>query len=743
MSEKKIVNSKDYWEKRFTEDWESEQGPSQSRFFARLALSNLPSWLFEKIKSQRLTVADWGCAQGDGTNVLASVIDAEQLTGIDFSDVAVDQAKDRYQKIRFVCENWLDKKSRKYSSYDVVFSSNTLEHFQRPHEVLKRLSEQAEKAIVLALPFRELDRIDEHFCSFFLDNISIELPNGFRLVWSRVVDCRRLPDTLWDGEQIFLVYVSPSWLTSLSLTLADSLLEHQDSVSEIVTLNQNMIHRDGQIMNLNHALAERDRQIMDLNYGLAERDGQIASLNNAVSDRIEQIASLKMEIEKIKTSTSWTITRPVRFVKQLIQSPKRTSYSVAKFIFWKLPPYFRQKLHGPRHYFIRFVKGLPAFEKKVIKIKTASDLTWNEFLDQVVSRRTAFKGIFVQELVIDWKVSLYQRPQHIASALGRNGYLVIYRTDNWAGDDVEGFREVEKNVWITNRYEVCRLEGVVRSLYSTAYANTPELIMEGGRRGTLVYEYIDHISSEISGDRENVKRLQALKDFAFGGGADFIVASAKKLYDEAVEAVGEDRVVLIPNGVDTRHYRDPKHLSVSLTDGVVSFRKKFETIIGYFGALAPWLWYDAIEELVNQRTDLGFLFIGPDYYGGALKLPSSENVLYVGPVDYKILPAYALQFDVCLIPFKPGDIAKTTSPLKLFEYFALEKPVVVTSDMLECVAFREVFRGDSVIALSKAIDEAIAVKDSQKFKKRLAQLADENDWDQRARSMEIFFGPKQ
>ena len=117
------------------------------------------------------------------------------------------------------------------------------------------------------------------------------------------------------------------------------------------------------------------------------------------------------------------------------------------------------------------------------------------------------------------------------------------------------------------------------------------------------------------------------------------------------------------------------------------------------------------------------------------------NALYLGTVDYKILPSYARQFDVCWIPFAPGEIARTTSPLKLFEYFALEKPVVVTSDMLECVAFKEVFRGDSVKTLSRAIDEAIKVKSSLELKMRLAQLADENDWDERARAMEFFFKP--
>ena len=487
-------------------------------------------------------------------------------------------------------------------------------------------------------------------------------------------------------------------------------------------------------------MTERDGQIASLNQAVTERDGQIASLNQAVVDRDAQISKMDDEMRKIKQSTSWRITSPLRVAKNLVISPKRTTYSIIRSLFWKLPAGLRQALHSPRHAFVRFVRGLPPPHSQTISNSTLSDLSWTEFNEKVLSKRDHYKGVFIQELTIDWNVPLYQRPQHIATALGRLGYLVIYRTGNWAGDDVNGFREVSKNVWLTNRYEVEEIQGCVRSLYSTAYANTPESLLKNGKRGRIVYEYIDHIDPEISGDQETIRRLLSLKNFAFGGGADFIVASARKLYEEAVEAVGKEKVILVPNGVDTIHYRSPLHITTSIPEPLVLFKEKHKAIVGYFGALAPWLWYDVIAELASQRPDLGFVFIGPDYYGGSEKLPKFENVLYLGAIDYKILPAYARQFDVCFIPFKPGEIAKTTSPLKLFEYFALEKPVVVTSDMDECTAYTEVFRGGSVDELTVAIDAALNVKDSDDFKSRLRSLADKNDWLERAKSMEFCFG---
>ncbi|HMX98943.1 MAG TPA: glycosyltransferase, partial [Agitococcus sp.] len=244
---------------------------------------------------------------------------------------------------------------------------------------------------------------------------------------------------------------------------------------------------------------------------------------------------------------------------------------------------------------------------------------------------------------------------------------------------------------------------------------------------------------QISGDAENIQRLLALKDLACTSDVDFVVASARKLEEEMVSLVGKKKVISIPNGVDTRHYRNPIHKKMALPNNVVQFRKKYTNIVGYFGALAPWLWYDLINDLVKSRPDLGFVFIGPDYYGGLAKLPKAENVLYLGVVDYKILPAYAHTFDVCFIPFALGEIAKTTSPLKLFEYFALMKPVVVTSDMQECIQFQEVFSGGDVSSISQAIDKAIVIKKDHEFCQKLSNLADQNDWDKRAQELDVVF----
>ena len=319
-------------------------------------------WLIEIIRHQSLTIADWGCAQGDGTDLVASFVNPQQMVGVDFSEVAIEQATKRYPALQFATDNWLEEIAGDIETYDVVFSSNTLEHFHQPYEVLDALCKRADKAVILALPYRELERFKEHFCSFLPENIPLNLPAGFRLVWSRVIDCSNLPGSCWPGEQVLLVYGKTSWLESLNLTLSDGQLEQVDNAAEILDLGEKLAARDEQIAMLNQDVVERDEQITmlsqnvaTLSQNVAERDEQISMLHQNVAEQNEQISKLSQElseryeqisklnngwaerdvhiarlikdvaerdgqISNITTSAGWRLTAPLRFL-----FPKRIS----------------------------------------------------------------------------------------------------------------------------------------------------------------------------------------------------------------------------------------------------------------------------------------------------------------------------------------------------------------------------------------------------------------------------------
>ena len=332
MSKRSEINSDDYWDQRFQDDWEQCQGPQQSRFFARTAIENLPPWLLGQIRQEELTFADWGCAQGDGTEVLASYLDPNLLTGIDFSDVAISKASKLYPTIKFLTEDWLEPGAND-TNYDIVFSSNTLEHFHQPYKVLQHLIGRSKKAVVLALPYRELDRIEEHFFSFLPENVPFQLSDEFYLVWSRVVDCQELPETGWSGEQIVLVYAKASWIESLKLQLSDVEIDNEDSAAEMAKLQKAIAKRDEELSSVKHVMTEQRSEISVLNIGWAERDKTISALQEKLTVAEEQtskfrqeqaecdktISDLQQNLSQIEKSLSWRLMTPFRLLKQRFQ----------------------------------------------------------------------------------------------------------------------------------------------------------------------------------------------------------------------------------------------------------------------------------------------------------------------------------------------------------------------------------------------------------------------------------------
>lgn len=377
-----------------------------------------------------------------------------------------------------------------------------------------------------------------------------------------------------------------------------------------------------------------------------------------------------------------------------------------------------------------------AREKNWQNTQFRSQYYYNQ-LDKILARKPqGERKIFIQSPIIDWFVPLYQRPQHMALAMARNGYLVFYMTANSVGDRATGFHEVEENVFITNQPVHLMTEGALVSFYSTV---STLLAWQGGviektreRGNKILYEYIDHIDAEISFHTTDLlaKQFSLIDD----GAVDIGLASARSLQEELRAKLSAAPLVYVPNGVDIDHYQSvlAHDARSTVPPGMRDVVDSGKPIVGYFGAMAPWLWYPMLNELAERRKDLMFVFIGPDYLGGGSKLEKRQNVRAIGAVDYALLPYHAQHFDAAIIPFKPGDIAKTTSPLKLFEYFALGKPVVVTAGMRECEQFDEVLTAGSGDEYSQALDEALLRARNKAFVARCMQLAEQNTWDARA-----------
>ncbi len=171
------------------------------------------------------------------------------------------------------------------------------------------------------------------------------------------------------------------------------------------------------------------------------------------------------------------------------------------------------------------------------------------------------------------------------------------------------------------------------------------------------------------------------------------MATADRLYRDALTARPDCK--WCPNGVDYEHFARARDRKAGLPpQAMAPVLAVGKPIIGYCGALARWFDYDLVGAVAAQRQDLAFVLIGPDYDhtlvgSGLYRLP---NVTWLGPRPYSDLPQFLRYFDAAMIPFRLNPITHATSPLKLFEYMARGKPVVITP-MQESIVIEQCWWG--------------------------------------------------
>ncbi|REE22548.1 methyltransferase family protein [Paraburkholderia sp. BL27I4N3] len=332
------INSKQYWDHRFSTDWVSAGGHGQTRFFATLAAKLMPDWFKDLVLREQLKICDWGCAEGQGVDELSKWLGVNSITGVDISEVAIGKAQASFPHRRFKAQSFDN-----LDDYDVIFSSNTLEHFDRPFDVVARLAEHTKRFLVLLLPFQEYDRIPEHFFTFDLDNIPVCPVPGFAAVACRVVDAAKINIEYWNGKQILLVYARLSALGDIRPDLrnffvgddtyeafarerSQVIVQQHASEREQFAAQLAQIHSEQAATNARlestqqtlrdvcaerdagkakltwsqEALSERDRTLGELKCAITERNRRIDKANQECSALSTEIASLQACIERLK-----------------------------------------------------------------------------------------------------------------------------------------------------------------------------------------------------------------------------------------------------------------------------------------------------------------------------------------------------------------------------------------------------------------------------------------------------------
>lgn len=198
---------------------------------------------------------------------------------------------------------------------------------------------------------------------------------------------------------------------------------------------------------------------------------------------------------------------------------------------------------------------------------------------------------------------------------------------------------------------------------------------------------------------------------------DILVCISQALADLVMRNTGipASKIVVLPNGVDIKHL-DPSHAHpVRFFDSPT---------IGFVGQLQAWQRLDLLIEAVARLRREGISYSLVVVGNGPMREPwealvaslgLSEQVRFVGRVPWEEIPDYIAGFDLGYagaIPLAAGSMY--LSPLKLYEYTAMGKPVVAAdySDARNLIAdgaagylFESGNREDLCRALRRAYEE--------------------------------------
>jgi len=369
--------------------------------------------------------------------------------------------------------------------------------------------------------------------------------------------------------------------------------------------------------------------------------------------------------------------------------------------------------------------GLKARRRK--RVRAAQK--YHRLLQNLVSS----KPVIIYD-TIPWNTDLKQRSHHLALQLSQLDHVVVYLER--AGK--HKFKKINDNLVVTNNINMLTgLKSASRTMFLASSPSANRVVFQQAQallddNLELIYEYIDEIDEDISPmTHELYTFYEDLKKYK----PVLILASAKKLVQNLIDdGLPKNRILLSENAVNVDDF-DFTKLKPSMPADMEKIVELDKPIIGYYGALAPWLNAKMMNDIAKKRNDLSFVYIGPDYNGAQKSFQKLPNTYFLGSKDYYDLPNYAIHFNCAIIPFVHGEIAEATSPVKLFEYMAMGLPTVCTRDLEECKGYKFVHISKDTTEFEKNLDQAIREKSDDSIRQALLAYARQNTWEQRARNI--------
>ncbi len=182
-----------------------------------------------------------------------------------------------------------------------------------------------------------------------------------------------------------------------------------------------------------------------------------------------------------------------------------------------------------------------------------------------------------------------------------------------------------------------------------------------------VYDNMDELAAFLGAPPElaELERELFLKaDIVFTGGQSLYDAKRRRHHD----------VHLFPSSIDASHFGQARLSLPEPPDQSAIARPR----LGFFGVIDERMDLDLVATLADLKPEWQLVMIGPVVKIDPATLPRRPNLHWIGPKDYRELPAYLAGWDIGIMPFALNDATRFISPTKTPEFLAAGVPVIST-----------------------------------------------------------------
>ncbi|WMT39298.1 glycosyltransferase [Paenibacillus sp. D2_2] len=315
---------------------------------------------------------------------------------------------------------------------------------------------------------------------------------------------------------------------------------------------------------------------------------------------------------------------------------------------------------------------------------------------------------------LDWNL-LFQRPQQLMTSFSKiPGVRAIFLNEETYKKQYHPIEKLNDDLFLVRKG--VSYDHLVKGKKVLWFSSPGQYNYRDGRKfDFVVFDYLDNSADEFAIWKNYIPKCFAR--------ANLVATTARVMYEEHKN--DGKPIFLCPNGADYEHFKKAQMALPKPPD--FPHVEDGQKVVGFHGAMASWVDYWLITDIANLGHRV--VLIGNNsLYKKQINHP---NITCLPHKDYKVLPAYLAQFDVCMVPFKLTEMIRGCDPIKYYEYLSAGKPVLTTR-MEEIVnKYSDVTYFIDRRNCRQMIDKALKENSPAKIIARTA-VARENSWDRRA-----------